>query len=134
MRSLSLLVPSLLSTVVAAGPAASTLDKRATTWCDGYGKLETGTYTVYHNNWGAHSATSGYQCTTFDANNGGWVVWSTDWTWEGGPYSVKSYSNVAIDNVNKKLSEISSMPSTWNWRYARDRHLPIQGEAVLTSW
>jgi xyloglucan-specific endo-beta-1,4-glucanase len=133
MRSLSLVFPSLLSTVVAAGPVSSTLDKRATTWCDAYGKLETSPYIVYHNNWGAGSATSGHQCTTFDANNGGWVVWSTEWTWEGGPYSVKSYSNVAIENVNKKLSEISSIPSTWNWRYARDRHLPLKGGVVLTS-
>jgi xyloglucan-specific endo-beta-1,4-glucanase len=116
MKTLSVLLPSLVATTVAAGPAA-TLDKRATTWCDAYGKLEISPYTMFHNNWGADKATSGHQCTTFTSISGDWVEWSTEWSWEGGPHEVKSYSNVAIEHVNKKLWAVNSIPTTWNWRY-----------------
>jgi hypothetical protein len=47
--------------------------------------------------------------------SGNSVAWSTSWTWAGGPTHVKSYSNVALENVNKKLSAVSSIPSVWKW-------------------
>lgn len=108
------LIPTLLATLAAATPTG-TLEKRATTWCGSWGSLETGGYTIYHNNWGAAQATSGSQCTTFTSVSSGSVVWSTSWTWAGGSSSVKSYSNVALTSVNKKLSDISTIPSKWTW-------------------
>ncbi|KAF5517695.1 putative xyloglucan-specific endo-beta-1,4-glucanase A [Colletotrichum aenigma] len=94
-----------------------TIEKRATTWCDSFGSLATGAYTVYHNNWGAAQATSGSQCTTFNSLSSGSVSWSTSWTWAGGQGQVKSYSNVALEKVNKQLSAIKSIPSKWTWSY-----------------
>lgn len=105
------------SGVLAAPTATCTLDKRSTTIsCDSWGSLETGGYTIYHNNWGASEATSGSQCTYFDSLSGTTVAWHTSWTWAGGSSNVKSYSNVAVEDVNKQLSAVSSIPSTWKWR------------------
>ncbi|CAJ2504489.1 Uu.00g118830.m01.CDS01 [Anthostomella pinea] len=111
---------SLLSLALAAGDALATptptKTKRATTIsCDSFGSLQTGAYTIYHNNWGAAQATSGSQCTYFTSLSGSTVAWSTSWTWEGGAGQVKSYSNVALENVGKQLSAVSSIPSTWKW-------------------
>ncbi|KAH8666215.1 xyloglucan-specific endo-beta-1,4-glucanase A [Ilyonectria robusta] len=111
----SCLASALFATLAAASPTPTSLEKRATTWCDSFGSLATGGLTIYHNNWGAAQATSGSQCTTFESITSGSVVWSTSWTWAGGSSSVKSYSNVALENVNKKLSAISSIPSKWTW-------------------
>lgn len=116
----SFLIPAVLATMASASPTR-VLEKRATTWCDSYGSLETGGYTVYHNNWGAAQATSGSQCTTFDSVTSGSVSWSTSWSWTGGSSSVKSYSNIALVDVNTQLSAISSIPSTWTWTYVASR-------------
>ncbi|KAH6893008.1 concanavalin A-like lectin/glucanase domain-containing protein [Thelonectria olida] len=110
------LVSATLATLAAASPTRVLEKRAATTWCDTWGSVETGGYTVYHNNWGAAQATSGSQCTTLDSVTDGSVVWSTSWTWAGGSSSVKSYSNVALD-VDTQLSAISSIPSKWTWTY-----------------
>ncbi|KAK6071472.1 xyloglucan-specific endo-beta-1,4-glucanase A [Seiridium cupressi] len=115
---------SLVSMVLAASSAFAaptteptpTLGKRSTTIsCDSWGSLTTGGYTIYHNNWGSSAATSGSQCTYFDSLSGSSVAWHTSWTWAGGSSSVKSYSNVALESVNKQLTAVSSIPSTWKW-------------------
>ncbi|KAK7414059.1 hypothetical protein QQX98_007091 [Neonectria punicea] len=116
MKSVSYLVSALLATVAVANPTP-TLEKRASTWCGAFGSLATNGYTFYHNNWGSGDATSGSQCTTYTSANSNSFVWSTSWTWAGGPGKVKSYSNVALEKVNKPLSSINSIPSTWVWRY-----------------
>ncbi|KAH7137369.1 concanavalin A-like lectin/glucanase domain-containing protein [Dactylonectria estremocensis] len=110
------MLSALLATVAVATPTPE-LEKRATTWCDAFGSLTTSGKTVYHNNWGRGDATSGSQCTTFNSVSSNSFSWSTTWTWAGGPTHVKSYSNVALENVNKPLSAIKSIPSTWTWRY-----------------
>ncbi|KAM0546020.1 hypothetical protein ACHAPJ_011034 [Fusarium lateritium] len=112
-------VSAVLATVASATPTtpANTLDKRATTWCGSFGSLQTGGRTVYHNNWGSGAASSGSQCTTFNNANGGSFSWSTSWSWAGGATSVKSYSNVALENINKQVSAIKSIPTKWTWRY-----------------
>lgn len=119
MKSFSYLVSAMLAATAVATPTpTTTLDKRDPTWCDAFGSLATGGYTVYHNNWGSSWATSGHQCTTFDSLKSGSVAWSTEWSWAGAPVGqVMSYSNVALENVNKKLSALSSIPSKWTWRY-----------------
>ncbi|KPM45232.1 hypothetical protein AK830_g1347 [Neonectria ditissima] len=117
MQLTSVFVSALLAASAAATPTA-TIDKRAQTWCDSFGSLQTNGYTFYHNNWGSGKATSGHQCTTFDkVNTGNSFVWSTEWSWAGGQGQVKSYANVALEKVHKKLSQIKSIPSKWVWRY-----------------
>ncbi|ROW01630.1 hypothetical protein VSDG_02015 [Cytospora chrysosperma] len=95
----------------------SGLSSRATEMCDSWGSVTAGPYTIYQNNWGASAADSGSQCTTYDSIDDTTVVWSTSWSWTGGSSSVKSYSNVALESVNKQLSAVSSIPSTWEWSY-----------------
>ena len=120
MKYASYLVPAVLAATAMASPTpVQPLEKRATTWCGSYGSLETGAYTIYHNNWGAAEATSGSQCTTFTSLVSNSVAWSTSWTWAGGSSSVKSYSNAALESVNKAISSISSIPSAWTWRYVK---------------
>lgn len=94
----------------------SALEKRSTTFCDSYGSETAGQYTFYHNNWGASYATSGSQCTTFNDLESNTASWSTSWTWVGGSSYVKSYSNVAVVDVNKQLSSIATINSIWKWR------------------
>ncbi|KUI67255.1 Xyloglucan-specific endo-beta-1,4-glucanase A [Cytospora mali] len=106
------------SAMAAPSKVVSALSARSTELCDSWDGLTEGQYTIYQNNWGSSSATSGSQCTTFDSISGTTVVWSTSWSWAGGSSSVKSYSNVALESVNKQLSAVSSIPSTWKWSYS----------------
>lgn len=111
----------LAATAAMAAPSStparqSGLSSRATELCDSWGSVAAGPYTIYQNNWGASAADSGSQCTTYDSIDGTTVAWSTSWSWTGGSSSVKSYSNVALESVNKQLSAVSSIPSTWEWR------------------
>ncbi|RYP52789.1 hypothetical protein DL768_002112 [Monosporascus sp. mg162] len=116
MKFVASLVSMLLAASGAVAAPTATIGKRDTTIsCDSFSSLETGGYTIYHNNWGAANADSGSQCTYFGSLNGDSVSWSTSWTWEGGAGQVKSYSNVALENVNKQLSSVSSIPSSWSW-------------------
>ncbi|CAG7563453.1 unnamed protein product [Fusarium equiseti] len=110
---------AFVATLAAATPTSpsKTIEKRATTWCDAFGSVATQGYTFYHNNWGKGDATSGSQCTTLNSVNNKNFAWSTTWSWAGGPTKVKSYSNVALENINKKISDIKSVPTTWTWRY-----------------
>lgn len=95
----------------------SALEKRATTFCGNWGSQTAGPYTFYHNNWGAGSASSGSQCTTFNDLQSNTASWSTSWSWAGGQGQVKSYSNVALEKVNKQLSGVSTINSIWKWGY-----------------
>ncbi|KAI3394950.1 hypothetical protein diail_2057 [Diaporthe ilicicola] len=102
---------------VEASRVGSALEKRATTFCGSFGSETAGPYTFYHNNWGASAASSGSQCTTFNDLQSNTASWSTSWTWAGGSSSVKSYSNVALENVNKQLKSVSTINSIWKWSY-----------------
>lgn len=109
----------LAATSALAAPAtspASPLARRADNEsCDSFYQWTESPYIIYHNNWGASAATSGSQCTTVTSVSNSDAVWSTSWSWEGGSSSVKSYSNVALTEVNKQLSAVTSIPSTWKW-------------------
>lgn len=112
---------SILSAIMAvaalATPTPVAIEKRATTMCGSFKTLATHGYTVYQNNWGAASATSGSQCTTLNSVSSALSFsWSTSWTWAGGKESVKSFSNIALEHVNKKLTDIKTIPSTWTWK------------------
>ncbi|KAK1477017.1 xyloglucan-specific endo-beta-1,4-glucanase A [Colletotrichum tamarilloi] len=117
MQFTSYLVSAMLAVTAVASPTPVSIDKRATKMCDAFGSVATGGFTIYHNNWGAAQATSGSQCTTFESLKSGSVAWSTSWTWAGGQGQVKSYSNVALEKVNKQLSAVKSIPSKWTWSY-----------------
>ncbi|OHE93825.1 xyloglucan-specific endo-beta-1,4-glucanase A [Colletotrichum orchidophilum] len=117
MQFTSYLVSAMLAVTAVASPTPVTVDKRATQMCNSWGSVAAGPFTVYHNNWGASKATSGSQCTTFTSYKSGSVTWSTSWTWAGGHGQVKSYSNVALEKVNKPLTAVKSIPSKWTWSY-----------------
>lgn len=107
---------SLASLTTAAPTPTKTLEKRAD-FCGQWDSTVTGSYTVYNNLWGESSASSGSQCTGVDSLNGNTLAWHTSWTWEGGASSVKSFANAAYAFTATQLSQISSIPTTWQWRY-----------------
>jgi len=118
MKFTTSVVSAVLAATALATPTPVAIEKRATTMCSSYATVATDGYTIYQNNWGASDATSGSQCTTFTSVSSALsFVWSTSWTWAGGSNKVKSYSNVALGSVNKKISAISTIPSTWTWTY-----------------
>lgn len=100
----------------ALASASPLLEKRGR-FCDQWGAETAGPYTVYNNLWGAADAESGQQCTTNNGLIGGSdsISWSTEWTWVGGPYNVKSYANVVVENDYPTLGSVSSMPTEWSW-------------------
>jgi xyloglucan-specific endo-beta-1,4-glucanase len=119
MRFYTTIIAAVMAASAIATPTPVVIEKRATTMCGSWGTVATAGYTVYHNNWGAGKATSGSQCTTFNSVSSALSFsWSTSWTWTGGAGQVKSYSNVALEAVNKKISAINTIPSTWTWRFA----------------
>ncbi|KAF8601588.1 concanavalin A-like lectin/glucanase, partial [Ceratobasidium sp. AG-I] len=78
-----------------------------------------GYYTLYNNLWGKDSATSGSQTTQATSVNGKKVAWKTTYTWAGASSQVKSYANLGLNTgLNKKLSAIASIPTTWYWTYS----------------
>lgn len=115
--ALSTVAASLLATSALAAPTptktTSSLEKRASTYCGQWDSVTTGAYTLYNNLWG-ESAGTGSQCTTYNSLSGNTLSWSTAWSWAGGSSSVKSYANARI-TVNKALSAIKTIPSTWKW-------------------
>ncbi|KAI1175110.1 family 12 glycosyl hydrolase [Nemania sp. FL0916] len=118
MKSLILAsAAALLASLALATPTpTSTVDKRAATFCGQWDSVQTGSYIVYNNLWGM-SAGSGSQCTTVNSLSGNSVAWSTSWSWSGGNYNVKSYANAVVQTTAKKISAISSIPSTWKYSY-----------------
>jgi xyloglucan-specific endo-beta-1,4-glucanase len=108
----------ILASAALAGLALATptptVDKRATSFCGQWDSLQTGSYIVYNNLWGRDAGT-GSQCTTVNSLSGNSVAWSTSWSWSGGSYNVKSYANAVVKTAAKKISAISSIPSTWKY-------------------
>jgi xyloglucan-specific endo-beta-1,4-glucanase len=79
-------------------------------------------FILYNNLWGESTATSGSQCTYLDYDSGHTISWQTAWTWEGGSSNVKSYANAVLNVGATFLSSISSIPSTWTWKYGGPRN------------
>ncbi|KAF8443927.1 glycoside hydrolase family 12 protein [Boletus edulis BED1] len=115
MISISWLTLLLPLTFVSAFP----LWHRGNTFCDQWGSVSTGPYTLANDLWNKDSATSGWQCTTLESINGNRVKWFTDWSWTGAPSQVKSFANVQLnEGIHQQLSAITSMPSTWHWSHS----------------
>lgn len=112
----SLVVPILLLGAIHRTAASPALFKRNDV-CTGWDVIAAGgAYTLYQNLWGQGTASSGWQCTGLDYENGNEVSWHTSWDWQGGPGQVKSYSNVVYQLNARQLSSISSIPTSWDWR------------------
>lgn len=110
----------LAATLTTAAPTPTKTLQRRADFCGQWDSTVTGSYTVYNNLWGEGSASSGSQCTGVDSLDGNTLAWHTSWTWEGGSSSVKSFANAAYAFTATQLSQISSIPTTWQWRY--DNH------------
>jgi xyloglucan-specific endo-beta-1,4-glucanase len=91
----------------------------AADYCGQWDNKTSGKYIIYNNLWGKAQATSGSQCTGVDSvsTSGTTVAWHTSWTWQGGAGQVKSYSNAALQFTPKKISAISSIPTTAKYSY-----------------
>ncbi|TGO14886.1 hypothetical protein BTUL_0047g00480 [Botrytis tulipae] len=108
-------VSLVLATVAVASPTP-TLEERATTMCGQWDTVAIGTYTVFQNLWNI-TGFAGSQCSTVTSDTSNSLVWSTNWSWAGGPTQVKSYANVGLTMAAKQVSAISTIPSTWDWTY-----------------
>ncbi|KAF9465916.1 glycoside hydrolase family 12 protein [Collybia nuda] len=107
----------LLVPFVFAAPSA-TLEKRqvdTSQHCGDWDTVTAGPYSLLLNQWGKSGASSGSDCAQVTSLSGTTVAWKTSWNWVGGN-GVKSYTNLNLNSgLNKKLSAISSIPSTWKW-------------------
>ncbi|KAE9373504.1 glycoside hydrolase family 12 protein [Stipitochalara longipes BDJ] len=118
MKFLQLFLPLVFSTMASAIPTG-TLQERSTTICGQWDSVVTGTYTVYQDLWNEAQATSGSQCSTITSDTDNSLAWSTSWSWEGASNQVKSYANAVVTMSSiKKISAISSIPTTWKWSYS----------------
>ncbi|KAK6505727.1 hypothetical protein TWF481_007619 [Arthrobotrys musiformis] len=87
-------------------------------FCGQWDYTNTAVYTLYNNLWGSGSATAGSQCTGLDGTDGSTIRWHTSWTWQGGSTNVKSYANAALAFTPKKLSALSTIPTSWTYTYS----------------
>ncbi|KAI5119227.1 hypothetical protein M0805_002153 [Coniferiporia weirii] len=123
MKSISALA-SLLA-LIPASLAASTpeLSARATVdtsvHCGQWDSATAGNYVLNLDQWGISGAT-GSQCGQVTSLSGTDIAWKTNWTWSGGSqYQVKTFTDIQLNaGINVQLSEISSMPTTWDWSYS----------------
>ena len=117
MQSFTYFLP-LLAALPSTLSAPSRLSPRDGPICDQYTPVQAGSYAVQNDAWGKDSG-SGSQCAQIDGLNGGALSWSTTFSWDGGPNSIKSYANAesAEGTPCKPLSQYHSIPTTWSWRY-----------------
>ncbi|KAJ6611181.1 concanavalin A-like lectin/glucanase [Mycena sp. CBHHK59/15] len=116
LSALLLLVP-----FVAAAPAPTDVSERATaidtaSHCGQWDTVVAGSYSLLLDQWGLSGASSGSDCASLASLSGTTLAWKTTWTWTGRRHGVKSYTNINLNSgLNKQLSAISSIPSTWTW-------------------
>ncbi|KAI0761855.1 concanavalin A-like lectin/glucanase domain-containing protein [Irpex lacteus] len=113
------LLPVFIASVFAS-PSSLNIEGRASnvdtsSHCGQYDTVTAGTYTLFVNLWGKKDATSGSQCSNINSLSGNTIAWKTTWNWVGGT-GIKSYSNIQQNaGINKQLSAIKSIPTTWKW-------------------
>ncbi|KAG8847055.1 hypothetical protein FRB96_001705 [Tulasnella sp. 330] len=77
-----------------------------------------GLYTLENDQWGIAGYTGSQSAEALSCTSGTKLAWETTYTWTGGSSQVKSYTNVALNTgLGKKLSAITSIPTTWYWTY-----------------
>ncbi|KAK7052250.1 glycoside hydrolase family 12 protein [Favolaschia claudopus] len=110
---LLLLVPFVAASPIAEERAAAALD--TSTHCGQWDTVAASPYTLFLDQWGMSSASSGSDCASLTSLSGTTLAWKTTWTWNGGS-GVKSYTNVGTSQgINKQLSAIKSIPAVWTW-------------------
>jgi len=116
VSALALIAPFLaLSAVAAPAELVSRQSVDTSSHCGQWDTVTAGSYTMFLDLWGESGATSGSQCSQITSLSGSTIAWKTTWNWVGGN-GVKSFSNIQLNQgINKQLSAIKSMPSTWNW-------------------
>ncbi|KAF5309995.1 hypothetical protein D9619_010407 [Psilocybe cf. subviscida] len=83
--------------------------------CGQWDTVAVGSYSLVLDQWGKSGASSGSDCAQLASLSGSTVAWKTTWNWNGGN-GVKSFTNMQLNaNLNKQLSAIKSMTSTWKW-------------------
>ncbi|KAK6330354.1 hypothetical protein TWF696_003450 [Orbilia brochopaga] len=87
-------------------------------FCGQWDLRDTGSWILYNNLWGSGAATSGSQCTGLDYASGNTIRWHTTWSWQGGPYNVKSYANANYKFTPKQLSALTTIPTSMTFTYA----------------
>ncbi|KAJ7185652.1 glycoside hydrolase family 12 protein [Mycena filopes] len=113
LSALLLLVPFVASAPTDVAERATAIDTAS--HCGLFDSVVVGSYTLFLNQWGASGASSGSDCANLVALTGTTLSWKTTWTWNGGN-GVKSFTNINLNaGINKQLSAISSIPSTWTW-------------------
>ncbi|KAH8103392.1 glycoside hydrolase family 12 protein [Cristinia sonorae] len=117
------LIPATLLLLLMVGvalalPAESSGSRQAidtSSHCGDWDVVQAGPYSLLADLWGAGGATSGSQCSNLISLNGNTLSWQTTWNWVGGN-GVKSFSNIQLNQgINKQLSAIKSIPTTWQW-------------------
>ncbi|KAF9063019.1 glycoside hydrolase family 12 protein [Rhodocollybia butyracea] len=100
---------------VFAAPAVERSES-ATTFCGQWDTSVSGNYELLLDQWGLSGASSGSDCASITSTSGNSLAWTTTWKWTGGT-GVKSFTNIQLNaGINQKLSAISTIPSTWNWK------------------
>ncbi|KZV98399.1 concanavalin A-like lectin/glucanase [Exidia glandulosa HHB12029] len=106
-------VPTSTASTTAPAATCSTVD--TANHCGQWDTVNTGPYTMYLDQWGISGAT-GSDCAQIQSLCGTTIKWTTTWSWSGGSSGVKTYTNInANTGLNKQLSAIKSIPSTWTW-------------------
>ncbi|KAI0826590.1 concanavalin A-like lectin/glucanase domain-containing protein [Trametes gibbosa] len=111
--ALLLFLPLLASAAPADLSARASID--TSSHCGQWDTVAAGQYSLLLDQWGKDGATSGSQCASLVSLSGSTIAWKTTWQWAGGS-GVKSFTNVQLNQgINKQLSAIKSMPTTWKW-------------------
>ena len=116
MRFTTIILALAASFHVAYSAPTSTLASRAVTQCGQWDSITTGSYILYQDLWD-ESAGTGSQCSTLESLSGSTLAWQTNWSWSGGSSSVKSYANAVVQFTSKPLGQLTSIPTSWAWRY-----------------
>ncbi|KAI0782717.1 concanavalin A-like lectin/glucanase [Abortiporus biennis] len=115
ISSLLLLLPFVLAAPAVESELVARQGVDTSTHCGQWDVVTAGSYSLLTDLWGESGATSGSQCSQITSLSGSTIAWKTTWTWTGGS-GVKSFSNIQLNSgINKQLSAIKSMPSTWTW-------------------
>ncbi|KAG6819882.1 hypothetical protein H0H93_007761 [Arthromyces matolae] len=82
--------------------------------CGQWDTVTASPYILYLDQWGISGTTAGSDCASLTSLSGTTIAWKTTWTWAGS--GIKSFTNIALNSgLNKQLSAISSIQSTWKW-------------------
>jgi xyloglucan-specific endo-beta-1,4-glucanase len=131
MKNAAVYAAASLAGLAAAAPTKTVAKRAATSECAQYAVTTSGDYTFNNDLWGEANG-SGSQCYTLDSSDP--LGWTSTWSWSGGQNDVKSYANAVYNGYTKsKLSDISSIPSKWDWSYTGDSIVADVSYDLFTS-